>query len=131
MSTTGLIVRWVARFLSATIALIIFIIFVGEVAGIGHLNVPGLSFTETVMNLLKFVAWLGFIVGWRNEKIGASMIILGTAAFYAAEFIASGSFPGGLFFLYWLIPGIFYLVSDWMNREAGTPEEPLVPVQDD
>ncbi len=130
MSTTGLIVRWLARFLSAIIALIILIIFVGEVAGSESLTPPDLSFTEIVMGLFFFITWLGLIVGWMKEKLAGWMIILGMAAFYATQFLDSGSIPSGLFFLYMLIPGILYLVSERMNRGADAAEEPSAPAQD-
>ncbi len=130
MSTTGLIVRWLARFLSAIIALIILIIFIGEVAGSESLTPPNLSFIEIVMGLFFFITWLGLIVGWKKEKLGGWMIILGMAAFYALQFLDSGSFPSGLFFLYMLIPGILYLVSERMNREADERGESSAPVQD-
>jgi len=130
MSTTGLIVRWLARFFSAIIALIILIIFIGEMAGSESLTPPGLSFSKIVMGLLFLITWLGFIVGWKKEKPGGWMIILGMTAFYAVQYLNSGSVPSGLFYLYMLIPGILYLVSEHMNREADASEESSAPLQD-
>jgi hypothetical protein len=134
MTTFGLMIRWVARYLSAIVALIVFVIFIGEVAGADNLRLPDLTLTETLMSIFFLVAWLGLIVGWWHERLGGWMVVGGLAAFYLTEFLASGKLPSGPYFLYMFVPGLLYLLSDMINGgqisdedAAIVPESPADP----
>jgi len=128
MNTVGLLIRWVARFFSAIVALIVFVIFIGEVAGADNLRPPDLTLVETLMSVFFLVAWIGLITGWWYERLGGWMIVGGLAAFYLTELIASGKLPSGPYFLYMFIPGLLYLLSDLLNGGRTHVEDSTISV---
>lgn len=104
-------VRWLARGLSLVIAGTIVLFAVGE----DGLHRAKLSTPEAVQLVFFFTAWLGLLVAWRWERLGAVMILGGMLLFYFANYLAVGRWPGGWAFAVIASPGALFL---WCGLSA-------------
>jgi len=100
--------KWIARLTALLLALIILVIFIGELASE---KFQGFSLRESLMMLAFFTVWLGYLIGWKMEITGGVMTLAGIAAFYLLDYGFSGSFPGGPVFPLMGIPGVLYILS--------------------
>ena len=107
----AVVIRWVARILGGLLAILVLVIFVGEsLVGEG----PGNPFKHPLPVQLGFVGmlamWVGCIVGWKWQGVGALLTIGGIMTFHIIEkrLWLMGAFPlfdlaGILFLLCWLL----------------------------
>jgi hypothetical protein len=64
------------------------------------------------------VAWLGLLLGWKWELAGGLLTVCGVAAFYLLDYLFSGTFPRGPFFLLLASPGLLFLYCGLQARRA-------------
>ena len=114
------VIRWVSRILGGLLAALVLFIFVGEIlSGEG----PGNPFKHPLPVQLGFVGmlamWVGCIVGWKWQGVGALLTIGGIMTFHIIEkrLWLTGAFPlfdlaGILFLLCWLLKRL--------QKSAGT-----------
>ncbi|MCK5035277.1 MAG: hypothetical protein KAS73_05230 [Candidatus Sabulitectum sp.] len=118
-SKTTKIIRWTARITSAVTALIILMFFIGEDYEEGYQPLLNLSLKNSLLMVAFFALWLGLILGWKWELKGGLLTICGLAAFYLINYLFSGSFPRGPFFLIFASPGFLYLYLGIACRKPG------------
>jgi hypothetical protein len=115
-SKTIQIIRWVARISAAIAAGLILLLFVGEVIADGIGPLLRLSPREALMMVAFFAVWLGLILGWRWELLGGSLTVMGLIAFYLLDFLFSGTFPRGPYFLLFASPSVLFLYAGWREK---------------
>ena len=116
-------VRWLARGLSLLAAGMVVLIFIGE----GGFNPLALTGREAVLMALFWTAWLGLLVAWRWELLGAAMTLGGMSLFYLAHYLDVARWPQGWAFAFLASPGVFFLycgIRKWraQHRPAGLGE---------
>lgn len=115
---TATIVWWTGRVTGLALVLLVLVFAVGE----GLPNPLRLPSSQVVSFACMFLALAGFLAGWISPRVGAALSLLGTAAFYVAQLVAWGRFPGRAIPLFW-IPGLLYLAVVLMqvaaDRRAG------------
>jgi len=104
-----LVLRWIARGYAAISALVILLLFYGEIRSFGFDSLLPLSKLETLMMVMVWVMWAGLLIGWKSERWGAGLILGGFILFCIPDLVDSGSLPGAMFFVFYLIPGVMYL----------------------
>ncbi len=109
-------IRWIARIGAVLIAGMILIIFIGEGISEGFGPLMQMSLRETAMMAVFVIVFLGLILGWRWEILGGSLIAGGMGAFYLLDFLFSGTFPRGPFFLVIALPGLLYIYSGLQSK---------------
>lgn len=109
------ILRWIARIMGLTLAVI-----VGLFAVCAGFDPRQLNFTTCVMTMAFFGAVVGMLVLWRWERIGGLIVLVGMASFYAINFVAARKWPGGWVLPLCFLPGILALLSCAMTRTAKT-----------
>jgi hypothetical protein len=108
-------VRWLARGLSLLAAGMVVLFFVGE----GGFNPLRLTGSEAVPMALFFTSWLGLLVAWRWELLGAAMTLGGMGLFYLAHYLEAGRWPRGWAFAFIASPAVFFLycgLREWWGR---------------
>jgi hypothetical protein len=128
-SATALILtalRWTARLLGALLLLLVLSFFIVE----GGPNPAKLSLLQAIQLAAELTALLGFVVLWVWELPGGLLTVGGMLAFYAANYLAVGSFPRGWAFPLLFLPGILALIAWTLSRgclssveEAGASME--------
>jgi hypothetical protein len=68
------------------------------------------------MMIAFFAVWLGLVLGWKWELLGGALAVGGLVAFYLLDFLFSGTFPRGPFFLIIASPGVLFLLAGVMGR---------------
>ena len=112
--------RWLARGLSVLAAGMVVLIFLGE----GGFNPLRLTTSEAVLMAFFFTSWLGLLVAWRWELLGAAMTLGGMGLFYLAHYLDVSRWPRGWAFAFVASPGLFFLycgLRQWwaVRRLAG------------
>ena len=107
------VIRWTARVLSLVSIGVLLLFLVGE-----SFDPLRISPQEWV-GLLFFpvVLCIGMIAAWRWELTGGAITVLSLIAFYLAEWLFSGNFPGGPYFVVFAVPGFLYLIA-WACRNV-------------
>ena len=77
--------------------------------GIGPL--ANLTPRETLMMAAIAITTISRALSWKWEILGGSFTLAGMVAFYLFDFIFSGSFPQGPFFLLIAFPGVLFLIA--------------------
>lgn len=111
-----LVVRWAARLVGAAIFLLMGMIAIGE----GVPNPWGQPAGVNAQLHLMLAIWLGLMVGWKWEGLGAVLVLGGTTLFCAVQ----GDFMGGIAW-FWLLTGAGYLFCWIVDRRKG-PRAPDV-----
>ncbi len=110
------LVRWLARGLSVLAAGMVALFFIGE----GGFNRADWSPSGVIQLALFFTAWLGLLVAWRYELLGAAMTLGGMLLFYLMNYLAVGRWPGGWAFAFIASPGLLFLYCGlrewWVHR---------------
>jgi hypothetical protein len=119
-SKTVNIVRWIARISAGLTAALILIIFIGEGISEGFESLLHLSTRESLMMVAFFAVWLGLVLGWRWELYGALLTIGGLIAFYLLDYLFSGTFPRGPFFLLFAAPSLLFFYCGLQERKAAS-----------
>jgi len=112
-------IRWTARIASAITALLILMFFIGEDFEEGYQPLLHLSLKNSLMMISFFALWLGLVLGWKRELTGGLLTVCGLVAFYILDYLFSGSFPRGSFFLIFASPGFLYLYCGIKCRKSG------------
>ena len=110
------VLRWTARILSALLALLLLVIFVGEFDASGF---QSLDLRESLMMLFIFAVWCGYFAGWKSPGAGSFLILMGMTAFYASDIAFSGTLPNGPVFPLMIVPGALYLTQSLLERQQG------------
>ena len=112
------VLRWVGRISAGLAAGLILFIFIGE--GIAEGFDPFLQMTsrETVMMVAFAVMWLGLVLSWKWELTGALLTMGGAAAFYLLDYLFSGTFPRGPYFLIFSSPSLIFLYYGLRSRKV-------------
>jgi len=114
------IVRWIARIFAGLTAGLMLIIFIGESISEGFGPLLRLTARESLMMVAFFAVWLGLVLGWRWELYGALLTIGGLIAFYLLDYLFSGSFPRGPFFLLFAAPSLLFFYCGLQERKAAS-----------
>jgi hypothetical protein len=121
--------RWLARGLSIVAAGMVVLIFVGE----GRIDLLRASPHEAALFVLFFISWLGLVVAWRWEVLGAAMTLGGMGLFYVVHYVDAGKWPRGWAFAFIASPGFFFFcssVSDWWRRRQLNRQAAECPIED-
>jgi len=108
-SRTVRIVRWIARVSSGLTAGLILLIFIGDGLAEGFEPILHLSVRETAMMTAFVALWLGLLLGWKWEFYSGLLTVCGIVAFYLADYLFSGTFPRGPYFLIFASPSVLFL----------------------
>jgi len=116
------ILRWIARILASVMAALILLIYVGEILREGVQSFLQMTVWEILMMLAFFALWLGLLLGWRWELLGGLLTLCAVMVFYALNFLITGKFPGGPFFLILAFPSLLFLYCGWQKRKSKNVE---------
>ena len=118
------VVRRIARACSGFTAAFILFIFIGDGLADGFESIIHLSVRETAMMAAFIFVWLGLLLGWKWELCGGLLTVGGMAAFYLLNYVFSGTFPRGPFFLLFASPGLLFIYYGLQTRKnVGTDFE--------
>lgn len=116
------VVRWIARISSRIMAALILLIFVGEALADGFEPILHMTAREIAMMVAFFALWLGLLLGWKWELYGGLLTISGVVAFYALDYLFSGTIPRGPFFLVFAFPSLLFMYYGWQTMKMPKPE---------
>ena len=116
------ILRWIARTLASIMAVLILLIFVGETLGEGVQSLLHMTVRGILMMFAFFALWLGLLLGWKWEFFGGLLTLCAVIVFYTLNFLFTGIFPGGPFFLIFAFPSLLFLYCGWQNRKNTNTE---------
>ncbi len=113
------IVRWIARIGAGLTAVFILFFFIAHAITDGLTPFLYLTARETAMMAAFAAVWLGLLVGWKWELVGGLLTVGGVIAFYLLDYLFSGMFPRGPFFLIFALTGVLFLYCGVMDRRNG------------
>ena len=116
------VVRWIARASAGLTAALILLIFIGDGLAEGFEPVLHLTGREGAMMVAFVAVWLGLLLGWKWEFYGGLLSVCGVVAFYLADYLFSGTFPGGPFILIFASPGLLFLYCGLRARKTPRDE---------
>lgn len=107
--------RWSARILGLVMLAVFLMFFIGE-----GLSEPA-GRPWRVSEMIAFALFpvgvaAGFLVGWRNERLGGGISVACLAAFYLADILFTGTLPSGPWFLVFSLPGFLFLAASLVRR---------------
>jgi len=108
------VLNWIARIWSLVgISFVLLFIF-GELAG-GH------SVRPTAKEWIGLTLWpvgvgAGLAIAWFRKGLGGVVSISSLIAFYLWNFLESGRFPRGPYFVLVAAPGVLFLLSSLLSR---------------
>ncbi len=109
-------VRWTARLLAGALALLVIAFLVGEGVAFGRL---------TPVEWLSMAGFAGlcagFLLGWRHELGGGTLVLAALAVFCGIELAANDRWPRGLVWPLFGVPGVLYLLVGLAARRASPP----------
>ncbi len=108
----GKIVHWLARLTAALMIALFLLFFIGE----GGFCVLKLTFREVFVMLSMLTIVYGLAEGWKSEKLGGLLTIVGLIAFYIFNKIFNGNWPDGPWFVFMVFPAVLYLISWRLNK---------------
>lgn len=101
MNKLKLTFRWIGRGLSlVSILFLVLSIFADGFPPITRLTL-----------CFPFGVLLGLILSWFFEGLGGAFTLLCMTLFYILEHAADGTWPRGPFFIFLIVPGVFFLLS--------------------
>jgi hypothetical protein len=110
-------VRWTARGLTVLLVGLVLVIFIGEALANGF-NPLHLKRIEAIQMTFFWTACLGMVLAWRWQAIGAALSLGGMILFFAVEIAARNGLPHALVLYLMLVPGILYLLSEFLRRRV-------------
>ena len=116
-SKTVHVVRWIARISSGIAAALILLFFIGEGLTGGFEPLLHMSVRETLMMVAFVALWLGLLMGWKWELYGGLLTACGLAAFYLVDYLFSGTLPGVLLPLIFVLPGLLFLYCGFQTKK--------------
>lgn len=122
-SITVKILRWVARILGTTLAVLFLTLVIGEIIEKGELSIPDPG--NRVMMAFFLLAQAGLLIAWRWEGFGgflaaASIIITILLRLFWVQG-AEGRDPI-VAFLIWLIPAFLFIYCWWRTSKKPSVE---------
>ena len=98
------VLKWIARVLSLVSVTLIALFLFDDPSGLLRLS------SEEMILLFFFpvIVIAGFAVSWVQEGFGSIVTFIGLLSFYAANLIMHERFPGGIAFLLFCIPAVFF-----------------------
>lgn len=119
-SKTVRVVRWIARVSAVIVATLILLTLIGGEFTEGIEPFLHLPVRETIMMITFVAAWLGLLLGWKWEFYGGLLTVCGVTVFYLLDYLFSGAFLRGPFFLIFAFPGLLFLYCGLRTRtKAG------------
>ncbi len=112
------IFRIAARLLGTMLALLVFVIFIGEGFNGGFPSQYPFTFMESVLFVCLLTGTVGLVVAWRREVLGGWLAIGGMLAFILIDSIEGGAFSVGWVFLSILSTGVLFLIAAKQNGAA-------------
>ena len=112
-------IRWVARITAALMVTLTLLIFVGEGLSEGFQPLLNMTARETAMMVSFIAVWLGLLLAWKWEAVGGLLTVLGSMAFYAINYLFSGYFPRGPFFLILASPSLLFLYCAYKSGKKA------------
>jgi len=104
------IVRWLARIIASLLFLGLLTFAIGEgFGGEGFPNPVKLTLIENVLLVGMLLIAAGLPVGWKWERLGGLMILLGVGTFMIIGGVVYHRFLSGWAFWVLAIPGFLYL----------------------
>ena len=58
---------------------------------------------------------IGLLIAWKKEGLGGIIALAGLVGFYAVNYISVQSFPKGVWFFLFALPGVFFLLSSLLT----------------
>ena len=113
------VVRWIARAGAGLTAVFILFFFLAHAVTDGVTPLLYLTARETAMMAAFAAVWLGLVVGWKWDMVGGLLTVGGVIAFYALDYLFSGMFPRGAYFLVFALPGVLFLYCGVMEAANG------------
>ena len=107
------LIRWIARIASVLAAAAVVLFFIGDGLAEGFRPLLNLTVRESAMMTAFALAWLGLLLGWRWELTGGLITASAMVAFYLLDYLFSGTFPRGPYFLILFSPSLLYLYCGW------------------
>ena len=101
--------RWIARIWSIVSIVLIIMFIVGERGAGPGSGIEWISFIFFPVGVVG-----GMINGWRKDALGGVVTVFSLVAFYLVEFIDSGTWPSGPWFVLMAFPGFIYLAL-WLG----------------
>jgi hypothetical protein len=111
--------RWLARGLSILAAGMVALIFVSE----GRIDLLRSSPPEAALFVLFFISWLGLLVAWQWEVLGAAMTLGGMGVFYVVHYVDAGKWPQGWAFAFITSPGVLFLCRGLSDCSKERPRD--------
>lgn len=112
-----LTLQWSARMLSLAGLAGVIVILIGE----RGFNPLAMTFQESSLMALFWVAMIGLLVAWRWEIAGGALNVGGIVLFYAAHWAFTASFPRGWAFLCLALPGVLFLIHAVLTKHVRSP----------
>ncbi len=103
------LLRWGARVGSVLIGALLFAFLLEPAAAPNAREIVALA-------LFPGVVLLGMAIGWWRPLIGGLVSLGGLGAFYLWMLVASGSFPGGPYFLIFTAPAFLFVAAGLVAR---------------
>ena len=68
-----------------------------------------------VQGALLAVVFAGYAAGWRWERLGAIMVLVGAAVFFALHVVTMQGLPS-LSVVWFAVPGVLYLAANYIDH---------------
>ena len=105
--------RWAGRITGAVLFAVWLAYFVAETTR--PLFTLRMATMTWIQGALLAVVFAGYAAGWRWERLGAIMILVGTAVFFALHAVAMQGLPS--FSVVWFAtPGVLYLAANYIDH---------------
>jgi hypothetical protein len=106
--------------LAAFLLGVVLVIFVGVTldGGFHPLKLRGV---EPIQTLFFWTACVGMVLAWRWQLVGGALSLGAMVCFFAVEFAVNGGLPRGLLLYLMPLPGLLFLVDDFLRRCRTAP----------
>jgi hypothetical protein len=111
------ILRWLARIFSLLPITFVIVTIVHE----GSNPIGIIRSTGGLFLFFPIGVSVGFLRAWRWELIGSVVSLANMALFYVMHHVQRGRYPGGPWFLVFLLPAMLFLASWTWRRLARRP----------
>ena len=111
--------RWIARGWGVFSFMLIGAFFIGELFAPASASPQGIEWL--LLLLFPTGVLLGIALGWWWELWGGVIAVVSILLFYLVEFVSSGDFAGGPYFLLVAAPGFLFLWCGIVNCRSTQP----------
>ncbi len=113
-SALAAIMHWAARVCGIAVAGFVIVFFIGEGNISQMMRVSALEIA--MLACIPLLLVVGIIVAWKKELIGGIIIMASVLAFIVLQVISSGYFSGLMIFASMMIPGLLFIISDYLSK---------------